>query len=53
MVSEFLKRDDGTLVKVAEISAIANAVDETRDAVEHLEAKLTTLQEDDSPEEKE
>ena len=53
MVSEFLKRDDGTLVKVAEISAFADAVDETRDAVERLEAKLTTMQEDDPPEEKE
>jgi ubiquinone biosynthesis protein UbiJ len=53
MVSEFLKRDDGTLVKVAEISDFADAVDETREAVERLEAKLTVMQENDPPEETE
>jgi ubiquinone biosynthesis protein UbiJ len=53
MVSEFLKRGDGTLVKVAEISDFADAVDETREAVERLEAKLTVMQENDPPEETE
>lgn len=53
MVSEFLKRDDGTLVKVAEISDFADAVDETREAVERLEAKLTVMQENHPPEETE
>ncbi len=53
MVSEYLKRDDGTLVEVAEISAFADAVDKTRDAVERLEDSLTIMQENDPPEEKE
>ena len=51
MVSEYLKRDDGTLVEVAEISAFADAVDKTRDAVERLEDRLTIMQENDPPEE--
>ena len=53
MVSEYLKRDDGTLVEVAEISAFADAVDKTRDAVERLEDRLTIMQENDPPEETE
>jgi len=53
MVSEYLKRDDGTLAEVAEISAFADAVDNTRDAVERLEDRLTIMQENDPPEEKE
>jgi len=53
MVREYLKRDDGKLVEVAEISAFADAVDKTRDAVERLEDKLTVMQENDPPEEKE
>lgn len=53
MVREYLKQDDGTLVEVAEISAFADAVDKTRDAVERLEDSLTIMQENDPPEEKE
>ncbi len=53
MVSEFLKRDEGTLVKVAEISAFTDAVDKTRVAVERLEDRLAIMQENDPPEETE
>ncbi len=45
MVSEFLKRDTGPLVPSADIKAFADAVDETRDAVERLEANLRIRQE--------
>ncbi len=51
MVSEFLKRDTGPLVPAADIRIFADAVDETRDAVERLEARLRIMQEADGPEE--
>ena len=51
MVSEFLKRDSGPLVPSADIKTFADAVDETRDAVERLEARLRIMQEADAPEE--
>jgi ubiquinone biosynthesis protein UbiJ len=51
MVSEFLKRDSGPLVQSAEIKKFADAVDETRDAVERLEARIRIMQETDVPEE--
>jgi ubiquinone biosynthesis protein UbiJ len=50
MVSEFLKRDEGPLVQLAEIQTFADAVDETRDAVDRLEARLKIMQEAKSPE---
>jgi ubiquinone biosynthesis protein UbiJ len=53
MVSEFLNRDEGPLVQVADIKTFADAVDETRDAVERLEARLQLLQEADSEEDEE
>ena len=45
MVTEFLKRADGPLVKLADVKSFSDAVDETRDAVERLEAKIRLLQE--------
>ncbi len=51
MVSEFLKRDTGPLVPSADIKTFANAVDETRDAVERLEANLRIRQEAQQSEE--
>lgn len=45
MVTEFLKRADGPLVQVADVRSFADAVDETRDAVERLEAKIRLMQE--------
>ncbi len=51
MVSEFLKRKSGPLVQSAEIKKFADAVDETRDAVERLEARIRIMNETDSPEE--
>jgi len=51
MISEFLKRDTGPLVPAADIKIFADAVDETRDAVERLEARLRIMQEADGPEE--
>lgn len=50
MVSEFLKRNDGPLVEIADIRTFANAVDETRDAVERLEARIQLMLEAQSPE---
>lgn len=50
MVTEFLKRADGPLVQVADIRSFADAVDETRDAVERLEAKIRLLREGDEAE---
>ncbi len=50
MVSEFLKRDAGPLVPSADIKTFADAVDETRDAVERLEAKLRIMSEAKVPE---
>ncbi len=50
MVSEFLQRDTGPLVPSADIKAFADAVDETRDAVERLEARLRIMHEADAPE---
>ncbi len=50
MVSEFLQRDSGLLVPSADIKAFADAVDETRDAVERLEARLRIMHEADVPE---
>jgi ubiquinone biosynthesis protein UbiJ len=49
MISEYLKRDGGLLVKSADIKTFADAVDETRDAVERLEARLRIMQEADLP----
>ena len=51
LVSEFLKRESGPLVQSAEIKKFADAVDETRDAVERLEARIRIMKETDSPEE--
>ena len=45
MVSEFLKRDTGPLISTADFKTFADAVDETRDAVERLEARLRIMQE--------
>lgn len=45
MISEFLKRETGPLVGSAELKSFADAVDETRDAVERLEAALRLMQE--------
>jgi len=53
MVSEFLNRDEGPLVQVADIKTFADAVDETRDAVERLEARLELMQEAESQESEE
>ena len=53
MITEFLKRDAGPLVQSADIQTFADAVDETRDAVERLEAKLQLMEEADSPENEE
>jgi ubiquinone biosynthesis protein UbiJ len=53
MVSEFLNRDEGPLVQIADIKTFADAVDETRDAVERLEARLQLMQEADSQENEE
>ena len=50
MVSEYLKRDTGPLVQSADIKTFADAVDETRDAVERLEARLRIMREADVPE---
>ncbi len=50
LVSEFLKRESGPLVQSADIKKFADAVDETRDAVERLEAKVRIMQEVESPE---
>jgi ubiquinone biosynthesis protein UbiJ len=50
LVSEFLKRESGPLVPSAEIKKFADAVDETRDAVERLEARIRIMKETDSPE---
>lgn len=50
MISEFLKRDTGPLVQSADIKTFADAVDETRDAVERLEARLRIMSEADAPE---
>ena len=50
LVSEFLKRESGPLVQSAEIKKFADAVDETRDAVERLEARIRIMKESDSPE---
>jgi ubiquinone biosynthesis protein UbiJ len=53
MISEFLNRDEGPLVQVADVKTFADAVDETRDAVERLEARLQLIQEAGSEEDKE
>ncbi len=53
MVSEFLKRDAGPLVQSTDIQTFADAVDETRDAVERLEAKLQLMQDSESLENEE
>jgi len=53
MVSEFLQRGDGPLVQVADIKTFADAVDETRDAVERLEARIKLMQEANTAEEDE
>ena len=45
MVTDFLKRADGPLVQLADVKSFADAVDETRDAVERLEAKIRLMQE--------
>ena len=45
MVSEFLKRTDGPLVKTADVKTFSDAVDDTRDAVDRLEAKIRMMQE--------
>jgi len=50
MVSEFLKRNEGPLVEIADIRAFSDAVDETRDAVERLEARIKLMLEAQSPE---
>ncbi len=50
MVSEFLQRSEGPLVKAADIRTFADDVDETRDAVERLEARIQLMQEAESPE---
>lgn len=50
MVSDFLKRSEGPLVQIADIGTFADAVDETRDAVERLEARLQMMQEAQAPE---
>jgi ubiquinone biosynthesis protein UbiJ len=53
MVSEFLKRDGGPLVTAADIKTFADAVDEARDAVDRLEARLQQMQEAESQEDEE
>ena len=50
LVSEFLKRESGPLVQSADIKKFADAVDETRDAVERLEARIRVMKEVESPE---
>jgi ubiquinone biosynthesis protein UbiJ len=50
MVSDYLQRDTGPLVPAADIRTFADAVDETRDAVERLEARLRIMREADAPE---
>jgi ubiquinone biosynthesis protein UbiJ len=45
MISEFLKRESGPLVGSGELKSFADAVDETRDAVERLEAALRIMRE--------
>lgn len=50
MISEFLMRETGPLVQSKEIRNFADAVDDTRDAVERLEARIRIMQEVDSPE---
>ena len=50
MVSDYLQRDTGPLVPAADIKAFVDAVDETRDAVERLEARLRIMREADAPE---
>ena len=49
MVSDYLQRDTGPLVPAADIKTFADAVDETRDAVERLEARLRIMREIDVP----
>ena len=44
MISEYLLRDGGPLPQPGEIREFADAVDETRDAVERLEARLRLLE---------
>lgn len=53
MVSEFLNRDEGPLVQIADIKTFADAVDETRDAVERLEARLRLMEEEAPSEDRE
>ena len=53
LVSAFLNRDEGPLVQGADIKTFADAVDETRDAVERLEARLELMQEAESQESEE
>jgi ubiquinone biosynthesis protein UbiJ len=51
MITQFLQRGEGPLVEVADIREFADAVDETRDAVERLEAKLQMMQDSGSSKE--
>ena len=53
MISEFLQRAEGPLVQAPDIQAFSDAVDETRDAVDRLEARLRLMQEADSAEDTE
>ena len=53
MVSEFLQRAEGPLVQAPDIQTFSDAVDETRDAVDRLEARLRLMQEAESAEDKE
>jgi ubiquinone biosynthesis protein UbiJ len=45
MFSDFLQREDGPLVSPEELKSFADAVDEARDAVERLEARLRLVAE--------
>jgi ubiquinone biosynthesis protein UbiJ len=51
MVGEYLKRETGQLVQSVDIKTFADAVDETREAVDRLEARLRILQESNGQEE--
>ena len=53
MVSEFLQRGEGPLVQAPDIRSFSDAVDETRDAVDRLEARLRVMQEAESAEDEE
>jgi ubiquinone biosynthesis protein UbiJ len=43
MISEFLQRDKGPLLRPEELSEFSDAVDEARDAVERLEARFDEI----------